>query len=484
MNPPGVHGDWRDPGKMWDRMKCFLSALTARVHQQLSRRNNGAAPRGRLTFIWVTVALSIFSGLDPLAAQSSTPASQGQTTASEATAGQSGESDPPTPEESSPAESSSKGQLGGPGSVHEQTRQNREQRTDVLKKFGDRLKTDYGLSLGADYNVLPQVASNSPGENAAASGVFRIYGHWKPFNRTAPGSGSLVFKVEHRHLLGTEISPQALGPAVGVAGITAVAWSDAGGILSNLHWIQAFADNRFAFTAGIVDVTDYVDVFGLGNLWTDFSNQAFNTNPIIPAPGQGLGAAASWMFTPNLYVLGGAADANGDPHDPTHSFSSLGDGELFKHFEVGWIRSFENRFADNIHITFWQVDDRVEADVEGSWGTALSLSHTVGQRWLPFVRGGFADGGGAIVDRSVSAGVGCLLNERRDYFGIGLNWGRPPREAAGENPRNQYTIETYYRAQVVPHLLVVPSAQFVIDPALDRTKDSLWILGIKLRVTF
>jgi len=387
MNSPRVRGDWSDLGKTWDWRTWFLSAITARVRQQLSRRNNGAAPRSRSTFIWVRVALSIFSGLDPLAAQSNTSASQGQTTASEAPAGQSGESDPPTSEESSPAESteaSSKGQLGGPGSVQEQTRQNREQRTNGLKKFGDRLKTDYGLSLGADYNFLPQVASNSPGENAAASGVFRIYGHWKPFNRNSPGSGSLVFKVENRHLLGTDISPQALGPKIGVAGITAVAWSDAGWILSNLHWIQAFSDNRFAFTAGIIDVTDYVDVYGLGNLWIDFSNQAFNTNPTIPTPGQGLAAAVSCLFTPNLYVLGGAADANGDPHDPAHSFSSLGDGKLFKHIEFGWIGSFENRFADNIHITFWQVDDRVEADVEGGWGTALSLSHTVGQRWLPF----------------------------------------------------------------------------------------------------
>jgi len=254
--------------------------------------------------------------------------------------------------------------------------------------------------------------------------------------------------------------------------------------LTNLHWTQAFAGNRLAFTAGIVDVTDYVGVYGLGNLWTDFSNLAFSTTPAIPAPGQGLGAAASWLFTPHFYVLGGVADANGNPHDPGHSYSSLADGELFKHIEFGWIGAFENRFTDNIHITFWQVDDRLEADVEGGWGTALSSSHTVGQCWLPFVRGGFADGGGAIVDRSVSAGVGYLLNERKDYFGIGLNWGRPPRESDRGNPRDQYAIETYYRAEVLSHLMIIPSAQFVIDPALDPTRESLWILGLKIRAAF
>jgi len=384
----------------------------------------------------------------------------------------------------SPREGQAEVQVGGPGSVQEQTRQNREQSRDVLKQFGDRLRANYGLTLGADYNVLPQLASNSSGENGAASGVVRLYGHWKPFKRDSPSAGSLVFKVEHRHLLGTDISPQALGPTIGVAGITAAVWSDAGGMLSNLYWTQAFADNRFAFNAGIVDVTDYVDMFGLVNLWTDFSNLAFSVSPTIPAPNMGLGAVGRWMFTPNFYVIGGLADANGDPHDPGHMFQNLGEGELFKHVEFGWIGSWESRYFDNIHLTLWQVDDRVEAEVEGGWGAVLSFSHTLGERWLPFVRGGFSDGGGTIVDRMVSTGIGYQLSERKDYFGIGFNWGRPPEEMAGDHPRDQYTIETYYRVQVVPNLMIVPSAQFVIDPALDTTKDSLWILGLKIRAAF
>jgi hypothetical protein len=32
--------------------------------------------------------------------------------------------------------------------------------------------------------------------------------------------------------------------------------------------------------------------------------------------------------------------------------------------------------------------------------------------------------------------------------------------------------------------MIIPSAQFVIDPALDTTKDSLWILGLKIRAAF
>ena len=48
--------------------------------------------------------------------------------------------------------------------------------------------------------------------------------------------------------------------------------------------------------AGIVDVTDYVDTYGLVNHWTNFSNLAFSTDPTIPVPHQGLGAAVRATF--------------------------------------------------------------------------------------------------------------------------------------------------------------------------------------------
>jgi porin len=98
----------------------------------------------------------------------------------------------------------------------------------------------------------------------------------------AADAGSLVFKAEYRGKLGTSLSPQALGPTLGYAGLTAVALSDADAPLTNFHWTQAFADNRFAVIAGVVDVTDHLDVYALVNPWTEFNNLSFSTNPTIP----------------------------------------------------------------------------------------------------------------------------------------------------------------------------------------------------------
>ena len=398
----------------------------------------------------------------------------------------SGQTLPPSPTpgadqgQTAPGDPSQAAPLGGPASVPSQIAEDAARRRITLGEF---LQSRYGLSVGLDYNVLPQQLSRSPGETAAAGGVVRLYGSWKPFHRHADATGSVVFKVEHRHALGTGIPPQSLGPTAGLASITATAWSNAGALLTNLYWTQSFAGNRVALAAGVVDVTDYVDVFGLVNIWTDFSNLAFSTNPSMPAPDQGLGAAARWSITPNVYVLGGIADANGNPHRPGTIFSSFfGEAEYFSHAEVGWAGGWDQRFSDNVHVTIWHADPRVDAGVEAGWGTTFSLSRSLGS-WMPFVRAGFSDGGGALVDRTVSAGLGRRLTHRTDdYAAIGFNWGRPPAGAEGTSPRDQYTIESYYRAQFMPELAIVPSVQFFIHPAWDPARDHLWLIGVKVRL--
>lgn len=137
--------------------------------------------------------------------------------------------------------------------------------------------------------MLCRYASRSPARNDAADNVFCLYDTWLVANQGAADSGSLVFKAEYRGKLGTSLSPQALGPTLGYAGLTTVAFSDADAPLTNFHWTQAFADNRFPVIAGVVDVTDHLDVHALVNPWTEFSNLSFSTNPTIPAPNQGLG---------------------------------------------------------------------------------------------------------------------------------------------------------------------------------------------------
>ncbi|MGI9401795.1 MAG: hypothetical protein ACR2O0_11110, partial [Rhizobiaceae bacterium] len=156
--------------------------------------------------------------------------------------------------------------------------------------FKDMLSAEYGLTFSLDYQALRQAVSSSPGNDQAAGGIFRAYGSWTLLGRDSGNTGTLVFKVENRHRLASEVAPQNLGFEAGALSITGTSFSDIEWALTNLYWQQRLADDRISIVLGQVDVTDYVDVYGLINPVTSFSNLSFLTSPSMAVPNQGLGA--------------------------------------------------------------------------------------------------------------------------------------------------------------------------------------------------
>lgn len=386
-------------------------------------------------------------------------------------------------------------QFGGPGSVGADLREDHEvketlfrfdglQRT--LKPYFDykgRINERNGLALSFDYTALYQGASESAGEDDAASGIFRFYGSWTALGRESGNTGSLVYKIENRHKLGTEIVPQDLGFSTGYAGLTAAPFTDIRWALTNLFWQQRLAEGRVTIQAGVVDTTDYVDVYGLTNPWTQFSNLAFLTDPTIPAPNQGLGAVVGAMLTPNVYAVGGIADSNGDPTEPDDFFSSFfDDAEFFSHIEVGWTPSQERIYFDNAHLTYWHADERELAGVKQGWGLAFSATRFIDETWMPFLRLGYAEDGGALWDRSVGLGLGYYRKARSDLLGFGVNWSRPSETGVGPGLDDQYTAELFYRLQLSQNFALTPDVQLLIDPALTPEQSSIWVFGLRARL--
>jgi porin len=382
-------------------------------------------------------------------------------------------------------------QFGGPSSVDGSLREDDEVRKPWFRLervdralqpwFGWKgdLNKNYGLSFGLDYSALGQKPSDSLGKDNAAGGIFRFFGNWTVIGRESGNTGSFVFKVEHRHRLGTDIAPQNLGFEAGYLGITGTAFTDYGWGLTNLFWKQRLNQGRISFVAGAADVTDYLDVYGLINPWTSFQNLSFLTNPTIPAPNQGLGAAVGAMATDNFYVVGGLADTNGDPTEPGLWFDTFfNDNEYFYHFEVGWTTSQDRIYFDNFHLTGWYADERKKAGVESGKGLAFSVAWFVNDTWMPFLRAGYSDGGGALLEATASVGVGYYFKESKDLFGLGLNWGRPPQNELDD----QYTAEIFYRLQLTQNLAITPDVQLIIDPALNPQESSIWVFGIRARL--
>ena len=92
-----------------------------------------------------------------------------------------------------------------------------------------------------------------------------------------------------------------------------------------------------------------------------------------------------------------------DPYNFGDNFDSFfSDSEFFKHIELGWTTSKDLIYLDNVHLTAWHADQRHKAGVPDGWGIAFSAAKFIDEKWLPFLRAGYSDDGGALWEYSVS----------------------------------------------------------------------------------
>jgi porin len=348
-----------------------------------------------------------------------------------------------------------------------------------IKDWRDGVAERTGFNWSLDYSALFMGVSGSPGESNASGGMVRFFGYWDMVNRAGPNKGSLNWKIENRHKY-SDIPPSGLGFESGYVGLFEPPFSDQQTRLTNLYWKQYLAGGKATVVAGLLDATDFVDVYLMASPWTGFNNFVFSTgSAATDLPNDAaLGLAAGGMVTEKIYLQAGFADANSDPTDPFDSLAS--DGDFFKWVEVGFTPGQDKVYFDNTHITLWHIDERANGTIDG-WGINGSWQMWIDDKWLPFVRGGYTEDSGSLLEKSVTVGLGYQPVPMRGVIGLGFNWG-DPNEASFGDVDDQYTTELFWRYQLTKELAVTPSIQYIKDPALNPDEDSLWAFGLRLRV--
>lgn len=347
------------------------------------------------------------------------------------------------------------------------------------------LKERTGFDFGVDYNALGYAANASLGDKNAGSGALRLFGTWDLVDRGGPNHGGLAFKLENRHRYG-DVPLTSFGDELGYAGLVSSVFSDQGSRATNLYWQQHFAEGKGIAYAGWLDVSDFVDVYALASPWRGFSNLAFQTGSgtIGGLPDGALGAMVGGLLTENIFAAASIVDANGDATDLFGGFDTLFDAnETFKTLELGYTSSADALFINNAHITVWQIDDRAATGAPDGHGVAFSYTQAVGTAWLPFVRGGWADGGGSLYERALSVGFGHTRNPGSDLLAVGINWSQPNEDTFGVKLDDQLTLEAFRRWQLTEGLEITPSVQFIRNPALNPEDNNIVMLGIRFRAS-
>jgi porin len=385
----------------------------------------------------------------------------------------------------------------GPNSAQSQIEENiLEASLGAGTRYGERwdawkadLQRDHAFGFGLDYTSVYLNASEtvSGGDDSSAAGMLRVYGVWDLIGRNSSNTGSLIWKFEHRDGYGDHApSPLWAATELGYVGLINPPFSDQGFRTTTLHWRQRFNGGRSSVVAGFIDVTDFVDLYGMISPWLHFTNFVFTTGgAVMDLPNDAaLGFGAATLLTDNIYLIGSVVDANSDPEDPWEGFDSFwDDNEYYKSAEVGWTSSPDAIYLDNYHITLWHKDERDELGKPDGWGVNISLARLFDETWMPFLRAGWSDDGDSLLERSVSAGLGYRLRGRKDLVGVGMNWGKPnPNQGAGDE--DQYAAELFYRLLVGKRLQLTADVQYLKDPAANPAEDSIWVLGARGKLAF
>ncbi len=389
------------------------------------------------------------------------------------------------------------GTLGGAGDLAEDEAPHSGLfRFDTALEPWDRLKSDVqartGIRFGGSWGVMWQNFSDEGrGERDAVGQKFTLNFSRDMWRAGTPEALVLDVVVEDRGPLGTEYAPLQAGILAGSIVPTAATWGDFNLGITQLYIRQNLFDNRFQYTIGKIFAPNFIDSYPFFDDNRQFFNQSFSTSPTIPAPLRGFGAVGAWYPTDGgLYLKGGIYTANSS--DTNWTINSVFDeSEFFYQAEVGWsglartgtpIHARGPMDQNNVHLTFWYKDEQKSGPVTNrpqAEGVAFNANFMAGDNLMWFVRAGHSEGW--VTDRAVSAGFGWRPSEQfSDLFGVGLAWARPSNDLL----REQYTGEVFYRLHVTPNLAITPDLQFVHNPALNPDVDTLWVAGLRARLTF
>ena len=124
---------------------------------------------------------------------------------------------------------------------------------------------------------------------------------------------------------------------------------------------------------------------------------------------------------------------------------------------------------------------RIEAQVPAGNGYTLYAEQRFGNL-MPFVRYGHSSGGAAALKNMLAAGVGWYqaFGNSTDGIGLGLSWGEP----FGDQARDQFGVESYYRIQLTHEIAITPNIQYIKNPANNPDVNSTFVFSVRIRAAF
>jgi hypothetical protein len=389
------------------------------------------------------------------------------------------------------AESADMSSVGKIGQLEEKLRRARtrdalyREATDIYadySKLKARVEKETGLYWSMDVSYLQQWGRPDGGSPAGQLLAFPNV-DWKLFNSKSVGEGSVQLAYSATRYL-TSHDGEEVQNALGL--ITPINdYPARSNIFSQLTYTHSLPGNRLLISAGQYSFFNFDDNAYLNNQQRSFINYVFSQNGSETYPNAGLGAFAQLNATTTLQFAAGfqnAANISG----ATLSGKGFGDNGFAWFGYAQWTPTFHGTGSAQYSMTYYQVPTVPSQPRTSGW--SVNAVQNLDARWAVFARANRAYD--HVTPIRSSYALGFAINDpfaRSPTDQIALAFGYSDAAPPPTNPpnaRNEKLAEIYWNWTFAKGLLLTPDVQYIRDPALNPTRDSVWVLTLRATLMF
>jgi hypothetical protein len=252
---------------------------------------------------------------------------------------------------------------------------------------------------------------------------------------------------------------------------------------AQLTYTQATPDNKWLLTAGQYPLYNFDSNAYLGNQQQNFNNYLFAQNATQTYLLTGLGAYVQFNATSTVQFASGVQGAN-NVLGQAISATNFSDTCCASFGYVQWTPHFHGLGSAQYSFSYFYTPSIPAQAATSGW--SVNAVQNLNETWAMFARANGASGFVTQIKNSYALGVAMnnpLKRSSTDQIALDVGVSEaasPPVNPA--NARNEKPIEAYWTWTFFGGLLLTPSVQFILDPALNPTKNDVWVLS--LRATF
>jgi carbohydrate-selective porin OprB len=252
-----------------------------------------------------------------------------------------------------------------------------------------------------------------------------------------------------------------------------------------LTYTQRLPRGRLSISVGQFPFDNFDGNRYLDNQQQDFVNYIFTQNGSATYAAAGLGAYAQFSPAKDVALAVGFQYPN-NASAATLTVPGLGIGDHARVAFAQWTPRLSADGSGEYSLTYY--DSPAGSQQPATHGWSLNATQDLDEHWALFGRANSAYSTTPSLRASYALGLALkdpLGRDPSDQIGLAIGYsepGNPPAAPAGA--RSEKVVESYWKWKVLGGLLLTPDVQFILDPALDPARDSVWVLSLRTTLVF